>query len=67
MDSTPCEPLTDPRRPWSAIVGRMGHPKAAKPLPIPPSRPLTPEEESVDDPDDVADDLDDTLPADLWF
>jgi hypothetical protein len=28
---------------------------------------LTPEEESVDDADDVADDLDDTLPADLWF
>ena len=30
-------------------------------------RPLTPEEESVDDPDDVDDDIDDTLPADLWF
>jgi hypothetical protein len=28
---------------------------------------LTPEEEAVDDADDVADDLDDTLPADLWF
>lgn len=26
---------------------------------------LTPEEESVGDPDD--DDIDDTLPADLWF
>ncbi len=28
---------------------------------------LTPEEESVADPDDEDDDLDDTLPADLWF
>lgn len=27
---------------------------------------LTPEEESVGDPDDD-DDIDDTLPADLWF
>ncbi len=32
-----------------------------------PTRPLTPEEESVDDPDDVAEEIDDTLPADLWF
>ena len=30
-------------------------------------RPLTPEEESVDDPEDIEDDRDDTLPADLWF
>lgn len=32
-----------------------------------PPRPLTPEEESIGDPDDVADEVDDTLPADLWF
>ena len=32
-----------------------------------PTRPLTPEEESIDDADDVADEIDDTLPADLWF
>lgn len=31
------------------------------------NRPLTPEEESIDDADDVADEIDDTLPADLWF
>jgi hypothetical protein len=29
--------------------------------------PLTPEEESIDDPDDVDEEIDDTLPADLWF
>ena len=28
---------------------------------------LTPEEESIDDPDDVDEEIDDTLPADLWF
>ena len=28
---------------------------------------LTPEEDAVGDPDDVADEIDDTLPADLWF
>lgn len=28
---------------------------------------LTPEEDAIDDPDDVADEVDDTLPADLWF
>lgn len=31
------------------------------------ARRLTPEEESVGDPDDDEDDIDDTLPADLWF
>ena len=31
------------------------------------ARPLTPEEESVGDPDDDEDDIDDTIPADLWF
>ena len=30
-------------------------------------RALTPEEEAVDDPEDVEDEIDDTLPADLWF
>ncbi len=30
-------------------------------------RPLTPEEEAVADPEDDEDDIDDTLPADLWF
>jgi hypothetical protein len=35
-------------------------------LPAGPDR-LTPEEESIDDPDDVDDEIDDTLPADLWF
>ena len=34
---------------------------------LPSARPLTPEEESVDDPEDVDDEIDDTLPADLWF
>ena len=34
----------------SAILGQIG---------------LTPEEDSIGDPDD--DDIDDTLPADLWF
>ena len=28
---------------------------------------LTPEEESVDDADDLAEEIDDTVPADLWF
>jgi hypothetical protein len=38
-------------------------------MPILPAEPdrLTPEEESIDDPDDVDDEIDDTLPADLWF
>jgi hypothetical protein len=31
------------------------------------ARPLTPEEEAVDDPDDEESDVDDSLPADLWF
>ena len=35
--------------------------------PPPRTSPLTPEEESVGDPDDEDDDIDDTLPADLWF
>ena len=30
-------------------------------------RSLTPEEESVADPEDVEEEIDDTLPADLWF
>lgn len=37
---------------------------------VPPAsrgRPLLPEEEAVDDPDDVDDEIDDLLPADLWF
>lgn len=28
---------------------------------------LTPEEDSIGDPDDVADDIDDDVPGDLWF
>lgn len=36
-------------------------------MPISPPLPLTPEEEAVDDADDVDDEIDDTLPADLWF
>lgn len=28
---------------------------------------LTPEEEAVDEADDLDDEIDDTLPADLWF
>ena len=30
-------------------------------------RSLTPEEDALPDPDDTADEIDDTLPADLWF
>jgi hypothetical protein len=33
----------------------------------PPARFLTPEEDSIPDPDDEEDDIDDLLPADLWF
>jgi hypothetical protein len=29
--------------------------------------PLTPEEDTLGDPDAAADDIDDLLPADLWF
>ncbi|CAA9561650.1 MAG: hypothetical protein AVDCRST_MAG73-3761 [uncultured Thermomicrobiales bacterium] len=36
-------------------------------MPEPDPRLLTPEEESVADPEDAEDELDDTLPADLWF
>jgi hypothetical protein len=32
-----------------------------------PDRLLTPEEEAIGDPDDEESDIDDTLPADLWF
>ncbi|MCC6315375.1 MAG: hypothetical protein IT337_15330 [Thermomicrobiales bacterium] len=31
------------------------------------ARCLTPEEDAIADPDEVDDDIDDTLPADLWF
>jgi len=31
------------------------------------NRNLTPEEDAVGDPDEDNDDIDDTLPADLWF
>jgi hypothetical protein len=31
------------------------------------SRLLTPEEDAIGDPDDVDDEIDDLLPADLWF
>lgn len=31
------------------------------------TRHLTPEEDAVGDPDDVDDEIDDLLPADLWF
>lgn len=32
-----------------------------------PIRPLTPEEDAIGDPDDLDDEVDDTLPSDLWF
>ena len=47
--------------------GARVSPETAMVTPPDAPRPLTPEEESVDDPDDVDDDIDDTLPADLWF
>jgi hypothetical protein len=28
---------------------------------------LTPEEDAIDDPEETTDEIDDTLPADLWF
>ena len=31
------------------------------------NQPLTPEEDTLDDPDETAEAIDDTLPADLWF
>jgi hypothetical protein len=31
------------------------------------NRNLTPEEDAIGDPDEDNDDIDDTLPADLWF
>ena len=31
------------------------------------NRVLTPEEDAIGDPDEPEDDVDDTLPADLWF
>lgn len=36
------------------------------PAPDRPAR-LTPEEEAVDEPDDLDDEFDETLPGDLWF
>jgi hypothetical protein len=33
----------------------------------PADRDLTPEEDAIGDPDDADDDVDDTLPADLWY
>ena len=47
--------------------GKRKDPETVMPASSAQSHPLTPEEESIDDPDDVADELDDMLPADLWF
>ena len=53
------------------MVGRETQPERVMPAPPPRSRsavrPLTPEEEAINDPDDEEDDVDETLPADLWF
>jgi hypothetical protein len=32
-----------------------------------PAQALTPEEDAIGDPDEEDDDIDDTMPADLWF
>jgi hypothetical protein len=39
----------------------------AQPGPAGPGRSLTPEEDAIDDADDLPDEVDDTLPGDLWF
>ncbi len=36
-------------------------------MPVIMPRDLTPEEDVIADPEDVDDEIDDTLPADLWF
>ena len=33
----------------------------------PPDRTLTPEEDSIGEPDGLDDEIDDLMPADLWF
>ena len=45
----------------------MQHPEPDMPGTLDPAVALTPEEESVDEADDLVEGVDDTLPADLWF
>jgi hypothetical protein len=45
----------------------MPTPSSPPSTPRPAPRPLTPEEEAIGDPADEESDVDDTLPADLWF
>jgi hypothetical protein len=40
---------------------------SSRPHPPEPERRLTPEEDSIGEPDDLDDEIDDLLPADLWF
>ena len=42
-------------------------PHRSNDVPIWPTERLTPEEDSIDDPEDLDDEIDDLLPADLWF
>jgi hypothetical protein len=46
------------------VVAMDAPPDAESPLP---PRPLTPEEDSIGEPEGDEDDIDDLLPADLWF
>ena len=45
----------------------MQHPESDMPGTLDLAVALTPEEEWVDDADDLVEEVDDTLPADLWF
>ena len=47
----------------------MSLPTSAQPPPrgVSPPSLLTPEEDAIADPDEDDDEIDDTLPADLWF
>ena len=42
-------------------------PHRSNDVPTWPIERLTPEEDSIDDPEDLDDEIDDLLPADLWF
>lgn len=48
----------------SRKIGSMSSPR---PNPSDPEKGLTPEEDSIGEPDDLDDEIDDLLPADLWF
>jgi hypothetical protein len=37
------------------------------PIAVPSDHPLSPEEDTIGEPDDADDDVDDLLPADLWY